>query len=472
MTPTEIADALSEIAHAPFDAHEFGYVFAEATDNAPATVAKLRGGSYNRSDIQGGVLLNKKFHFAPAAPGFLEATLDALRASKATSKNKPAMLLTCDGEMVSAEHCASGETRHFAWVELGDHFGFFLPAAGKERYKAADENPVDVKVSGKLAKLYDALIKRNPDWSTEARRHDMNQLMTRLIFCLFAEDVGIFPANQFSRLIFEHSGDKGEDLDTALRQAFTAMNRPKASRGDLPAWTHALEYVNGGLFAGAIYAPVFDATATRYFRDASSEDWKEINPDIFGSMIQSVANAELRSVLGMHYTSVPNILKVLGPLFLDEIDAEIEKAWERPNALRKIIDRLAGIRVFDPACGSGNFLVVAYREMRARETRILSRVSELEGGAQVEMWSRIPVTHFYGIELTDFGAETAKLALFIAEYQANSVFQQAFGRKPADLPLRDGANVVCDNALRVNWEHVCPVPKDDGEVFIVGNPPY
>jgi hypothetical protein len=316
MTPTEIADALSEIARAPFDAHEFGFVFAEATDNAPATVAKLRGGSYNRSDIQGGVLLNKKFHFAPAAQGFLEATLDALRASKATAKNKPAMLLTCDGEMVSAEHCASGETRHFAWAELGDHFGFFLPAAGKERYRAADENPVDVKVSGKLAKLYDALIKRNPDWSTEARRHDMNQLMTRLIFCLFAEDVGIFPANQFSRLIFEHSGDKGEDLDTALRQAFTAMNRPKASRGDLPAWTHALEYVNGGLFAGAIDAPVFDAVATRYFRDAASEDWKEINPDIFGSMIQSVANAELRSVLGMHYTSVPNILKVLGPLDL------------------------------------------------------------------------------------------------------------------------------------------------------------
>ena len=472
MTPTEIADALSEIARAPFDAHEFGYVFAEATDNAPATVAKLRGGSYNRSDIQGGVLLNKKFHFAPAAPGFLEATLDALRASKATAKNKPAMLLTCDGEMVSAEHCASGETRHFAWAELGDHFGFFLPAAGKERYKAADENPVDVKVSGKLAKLYDALIKRNPDWSTEARRHDMNQLMTRLIFCLFAEDVGIFPANQFSRLIFEHSGDKGEDLDTALRQAFTAMNRPKGSRSDLPAWTHVLEYVNGGLFAGPIDAPVFDAAATRYFRDAASEDWKEINPDIFGSMIQSVANAELRSVLGMHYTSVPNILKVLGPLFLDEIDAEIEKAWERPSALRKIIDRLAGIRVFDPACGSGNFLVVAYREMRARETRILSQISELEGGAQVEMWSRIPITHFYGIEITDFGAETAKLALFIAEYQANARMSEVFGRKTAALPLRDAANVVCDNSLRVDWERVCPPPTEGEEVFIAGNPPF
>lgn len=472
MKPTEIADALSEIARAPFDAHEFGFSFAEATNNAPATVAKLRNGSYNRSDVQGGVLLKGKFHFAPAAPGFLDATLDALRASKTTGKNKPAVLIACDGEMVSTEHCASGETRHFAWADLGNHFGFFLSAAGKERYQAADENPIDVKVSGKLAKLYDALIRKNPDWSSEARRHDMNQLMTRLIFCLFAEDVGIFPPNQFSKLIFEHSGDKGEDLDVALRQAFTAMNRPKGQREDLPAWTHELEYVNGGLFAGTVDAPAFDAAATRYLRDAAGEDWKEINPDIFGSMIQSVANAELRSVLGMHYTSVPNILKVLGPLFLDEIDAEIEKAWDRPNGLRKIIDRLSKIRVFDPACGSGNFLVVAYREMRARETRILSRISELDGGAQVEMWSRIPITHFYGIELTDFGAETAKLALFIAEYQANARMADVFGRKAAALPLRDAANVVCDNALRVDWEMVCPPPAEGEEVFIAGNPPF
>jgi hypothetical protein len=472
MTPTEIADALSEISRAPFDPAEFGFSFAEATDNAPATVAKLRNGSYNRSDIQGGVLLNKKFHFAPAAPGFLDATLDALRMSKATGKNKPVVLIACDGELVSAEHVASGETRHFPWAELGNHFGFFLTAAGKERYQAADENPIDVKVSGKLAKLYDALIKRNPEWSTPERRHDMNQLMTRLIFCLFAEDVGIFPADQFSRLVFTHSGDKGEDLDTALRQAFTAMNRPKGQRDGLPAWTHEFEYVNGGLFAGTIDAPVFDAVATRYLKEAAGENWREINPDIFGSMIQSVADPKLRSVLGMHYTSVPNILKVLGPLFLDEIDTEIEKAWDRPNALRKVIDRLAKIRVFDPACGSGNFLVVAYREMRDRETRIMSRLAELDGGAQVEMWSRIPITHFYGIELTDFGAETAKLALFIAEYQANARMADVFGRKAAALPLRAAANVVCDNALRVDWEEVCPVPEDGGEVFIAGNPPF
>ncbi len=472
MNPAEIYDALAAVAAKPYDPAEFPFDFAAATDNNPATIAKLRNGSFNKSDLPGGVLMNQKFHFAPALPGMAAVTLDQLRANKRTLKHKPAILIATDGVEIAAEHPKSGDTLHCAYAELGDRFGFFLPAAGKERYRAAEENPVDVKVAGRLAKLYDALIRRNPDWATEARRHDMNQLMTRLIFCLFAEDVGIFPQEQFSRLVFTHAGDKGEGMREVLISAFTAMNTPKPDRAALPAWTREFEYVNGGLFAGGIDAPVFDAPSARYLRDVSAEDWKGINPDIFGSMIQSVANAELRSELGMHYTSVPNIMKVLGPLFLDELDEQIDRAWDREKGLRQVLDRIAKIRVFDPACGSGNFLVVAYRALREREIRVLSRISDLTGGAQTEMWSVVPIRNFYGIDLADFAVETAKLALFIAEYQANARFKEAFGRKPADLPLRDAANVICDNALRVNWERVCPVPEDGGEVFIAGNPPF
>jgi hypothetical protein len=289
---------------------------------------------------------------------------------------------------------------------------------------------------------------------------------------MFAEDVGIFPEDQFSRAIFTHAGDKGEEAHGVLISAFHAMNLPKSKRADLPAWSHDFEYVNGGLFAGRIDAPVFDVTAARYLKDVCAEKWTGINPDIFGSMIQSVANAKLRSELGMHYTSVPNIMKVLGPLFLDDLDAEIDKAWDRERALRQVLDRIAKIRVFDPACGSGNFLVVAYRSLREREIRVLTRLAELSGGNQTEMWSVVSIRNFFGIELTDFAVETAKLALFIAEYQSNALFKEAFGRKPADLPLRDAANIVCDNALRVNWETVCPPPEDGEEVFIVGNPPF
>jgi hypothetical protein len=472
MNPTEIADALDQIARAPFDAATFGFSFAEATDNAVAAVSKLRSGATNKSDHPNGVLHGTRFHYAPALPGLTDVTLDALRTSKRSLKSKPAILIATDGLTIAAEHPKSGDTLHCDFANLGTQFAFFLPAAGKDRYKAAEENPVDVKATGKLAKLYDALLKTNPDWATPERRHDMNLFMTRLIFCLFSEDVGVFPENQFSHALFSYSGNKGEHAADTLIHAFTAMNRPKADRAGLPAWAAAFEYVNGGLFAGAITAPRFDPIAFRYLRDAADLNWKLINPDIFGSMIQSIADAKARSELGMHYTSVPNIMKVLGPLFLDDLDAAIDKVWDRAAGLRAQLLRLSQIRVFDPACGSGNFLVVAYRCLRDREIRILKRLGELEANPQNVMFSSVSLNQFYGIELTDFAAETAKLALFIAEYQANARFADVFGRMPALLPLRDGGNIHCGNSLRLDWDQVCPPPLEGEEVYIAGNPPF
>ena len=472
MNPTEIYDALAEISAKPFDANEFPFAFAAATDGAKAAISKLRGGSTNKSDLPGGVLFGKRFHYAPALSGLADVTLDQIRASKKTKTSKPAILIATDGEMISAEHFASGDTLHCRFDELGDNFGFFLPAAGKERYRAVEENPVDVKATGKLARLYDALTKANPDWGSDARRHEMNQLMMRLIFCMFAEDVGIFPDNQFSRLLFTHAGNKGEEACETIIAAFQAMNLPKDKRAGLPAWTGELEYVNGGLFEGTIDAPRFDAASFRYLREACDLNWREINPDIFGSMIQSVADPKQRSELGMHYTSVPNIMKVIGPLFLDDLDAEIHKAWDRARALQQVLDRMSRIRVFDPACGSGNFLVVSYRELRARETRILRRLEELTGPGSMQMFSAIPISHFYGIEIADFAAETAKLALFIAEYQANASFAEVFGRRPAALPLKDAAHIRTGNSLRMDWEEVCPPPNEGEVVFIAGNPPF
>jgi hypothetical protein len=472
MNPTEIADALDMIAQASFDPATFAFAFAEATDNAQATISKLRAGTINKSDLADGVLLNKKFHYAPAAVGEAVAVLEVLRASKKTASAKPAILLATDGQMIAAEHPKSGETLHCAFGELGKQFAFFLPAAGKERYQAAQENPVDVKATGKLAKLYDALIKVNPDWAGTDRRHAMNLFMTRLIFCMFAEDVGVFTENQFSRAVFSYSGSKGEHAQQIISQAFQVMNTPRGDRAGLAEWAQGFDYVNGGLFAGENAVPAFDPIAFRYLRDACDLDWKLINPDIFGSMIQSVADPETRAELGMHYTSVPNIMKVLGPLFLDDLDGAISKTWDSAAGLRAVLDRLERIAVFDPACGSGNFLVVAYRELRERELRLLVRLNALEANPQNELLSRIKLSRFYGIELTDFAAETAKLALFIAEYQANARFHAVFGRMPSLLPLQAGGKITCGNALRLDWEEICPPPKDGEEVYIAGNPPF
>jgi hypothetical protein len=471
MNPTEIADALERIAQAPYSPESFGFDFAEATDNAAATVAKLRSGTYNKSKLPGGVLLNRKFHFLPAELGGVDAALDTLRADKKTAAHRPAILIATDGATVSAEHLASGERLHCAFAELHEHFGFFLPAAGKERYQPAEENPVDIKATGKLAKLHDALVKFNPDWGSEECRHDRSRFMTRLVFCLFAEDVGIFRADHFSKALFTYGGDRGEHLREVLEQLFAALNRKPEARGGLPSWTSVFRYVNGGLFAGDVAVPNFDRTAHSYLRDACGLNWREINPDIFGSMIQSIARPEDRAELGMHYTSVPNIMKVLGPLFLDEIDTEIEKAWDQARALRRTLGRLGKIRVLDPACGSGNFLVVAYRELRARETKVLAQLRELEG-PDGRLWSDISIASFYGIDIDDFAAETAKLSLFIAEYQANARFAAEFHKEWDALPLAAGGSVVCGNALRLDWESLCPPPKDEGDVFIVGNPPF
>lgn len=473
MNPTEIANALDALAQMPFAPNTFGLSFAEATDNPQATLAKLRNGSTGKSDMPGGMLLSHKFHYAPAEAGQVEAVLAQLRVSKKNKTGKPAILLATDGETIAAEHPKSGAILHCAFSELGTKFSFFLPAAGKERYQAAEENPVDVRATGKLARLYDSLLKANSDWRTEGRRHDMNLFMTRLIFCLFAEDVGVFPESQFSSVLFEYSGDRGEHARDILIQAFTAMNLPERERLGLPVWARVLKYVNGGLFAGDIDAPVFDIISFRYLRDAAKMDWKLINPDIFGSMIQSIADEKARSELGMHYTSVPNIMRVLGPLFLDDLDAEIEKAWDKPAALRVQLARLSKIRVFDPACGSGNFLVVAYRQMRERELRLMKRLGELDPATTtMQMFSSVGLDQFYGIEINDFAAETAKLALFIAEYQANAQFKGVFGQMPALLPLRGGGTIECGNALRLHWEEVCPTPSGDGELYICGNPPY
>lgn len=469
MNPTEIADALEEIASRPFDGGEFPFAFAAAMGSPQATVSKLRSGTINKSKVPGAVLMNRKFYAMVTDPGAVDQGLSMIRSDKKTTAHKPAILLATDGVDLSAEHVVSGDSLHIKFADLHHHFGFFLPAAGMSRYKAAEENEVDVKAAGRLAKLYDALLKKNPEWKTPERRHDLNQLMTRLIFCMFAEDVGIFENNLFSRLIFTHAGDKGEEAQACIASAFAAMNLPNGQRQDLPAWADAFPYVNGGLFADALDVPKFDRGAYRYLQDACQLDWQEINPDIFGSMIQSVADPDKRSELGMHYTSVPNILKVLGPLFLDDLDEQIEKAGDSRKALARVLKRIEGIRVFDPACGSGNFLVVAYRELRAREMRVLESIAQLDGGASAQMFSGVRLANFYGIEITDFAAETAKLALFIAEYQANARFGEMFGNTAPALPLRDGGNIVCGNALTISWETVC---GGAGEVFVVSNPPF
>lgn len=493
MNAVEIEAALSDLALQPFDAAEFPYAFLEAFGNKDTTLKRLRKGDSNASDQPGGVLQRNNIHIAVAAAGQVSATLHALRASPKTAQAKAKFILSSDGVTLEAEDLASGEAIACDYPMFPDHFGLFLPLAGISTIREIKDNPVDVRATGRLNKLYVELLQNNPDWAKEERRPDMNHFMARLVFCFFAEDTDIFSGESlFTGTLEKMTERDGSNTAEVLDTIFRAMNLKQADRAaaKLPRWADAFPYVNGGLFGGETAVPQFTRTARAYLYQAGRLDWRHINPDIFGSMIQAVADDEERGALGMHYTSVPNILKVLNPLFLDDLRAQLEAAGDNPIKLLNLRKRMSRIRVFDPACGSGNFLVIAYKQMREIEAEINRRRGELNQRTE------IPLTNFRGIELRDFPAEIARLALIIAEFQCDVLYR---GQKEAIqdvLPLDAENWITCDNALRVDWLALWPptgtgvklvgndlfeTPLDQaeidfenegGETYLCGNPPY
>ena len=495
MNAVEIEQAISELALQPFDATEFPFTFLAAFGNKDTTLKRLRAGNNNVSDVAGGVLLRNNIHLAVCAVGAVGDTLQTLRASSATAKAKAKFILATDGQTLEAEELVSGETIASSFLDFPDHFGFLLPLAGISTIKEIKDNPIDVRATGRLNKLYVELLRENPAWATEDRRSDMNHFMARLVFCFFAEDTNIFNGEgQFTQTVDEMSERDGGNAHAVLSEIFRAMNVKErdraAAKPRLAIWACRFPYVNGGLFSGNTEVPCFTRMARTYLLHAGALKWREINPDIFGSMIQAVADDEERGALGMHYTSVPNILKVLNPLFLEDLRTALFDAADNERKLLNLRKRMARIRVFDPACGSGNFLVIAYKQMREIEAEINRRRDETYRG------SEIPLTNFRGIELRDFPAQIARLALIIAEFQCDVLYRGQKDALAEFLPLDAQNWIVRGNALRLDWLNICPptgtgvrliaddlfeMPLDQaeidfenegGETYICGNPPY
>ena len=492
MNAVEIEQAITDLACQPIDQVDFPYAFLQAFGNKETTLKRLRSGATNKSDL-GGVLQTGNIHLTVCEVGKVTETLAALKASPATARAKAKYVLATDGETLEAEELDSGETVACAYPEFPDHFGFFLPLAGISTVKQIRENSFDIRATSRLNRLYVELLKDNPQWGTAERRHEMNHFMSRLIFCFFAEDTDIFSGTgRFTDTLAQMSDRDASNLHEVMSEIFRAMNTSIAQRAsaNLPRWADIFPYVNGGLFSGDPDVPRFSRIARSYLLHIGALDWKQINPDIFGSMIQAVADDDERGALGMHYTSVPNILKVLNPLFLDDLRTKLEEAGDNARTLLNLRKRLARIRVFDPACGSGNFLVIAYKQLREIENSINEHRGE--PGRK----SDIPLTNFRGIELRDFSAEIARLALIIAEYQCDVLYR---GQKEAlleFLPLSSQNWITCGNALQLDWLSICPAtgvsvklysedlfesPLDQaeidfenegGETYICGNPPY
>lgn len=493
MNAVEIEEAISLLAEQPFVAAEFPYAFLEAFGNKETTIKRLKTGNNNKSDIEGGVLQQNNVHIAVCEEGKVQETYLLLRKSPATTRAKAKFILATDGIDFQAEDINSGETVICKYPDFHDHFGFFLPLAGISTVKQIRENAFDIKATSRLNKLYIELLRHNHEWATAERSHDMNHFLARLIFCFFAEDTNIFKDDRlFTATVQQMSAGDASDTHDVISEIFRAMDTKLNQRAEkkIKNWANSFPYVNGDLFSGSTECPKFTKIARSYLLHVGNLDWKKINPDIFGSMIQAVADVEERSELGMHYTSVPNILKVLNPLFLDDLREQLNEAGDNPRKLLNLRKRIARIRVFDPACGSGNFLVIAYKQLREIEAEINRRRGESDRA------SEIPLTNFRGIELRDFSCEIARLALIIAEYQCDVLYR---GHKLAIaefLPLNKENWVTCGNALQLEWLSICPptgtgvklfsndlfstplhqaeidFENEGGETYICGNRPF
>ena len=492
MNAVEIEEAVSALFEQPFDAVTFPGAFLESFGNKPTVIKRLQSAA-SLSDIEGAILQRNNIHFKVCPEGQVNSVFNQLKNSPATTKNKTKFILATDGVTVEAEDLSGDAPLVCDYKDFPNHFGYFLPLAGIETVKQIRDSSFDIRATSRLNRLYIELLKDNPEWGTADNRHEMNHFMARLIFCFFAEDTDIIRGERlFTTTIEQMSERDSSNTNEIISEIFRALNTKTADRVSekLPRWTEQFPYVNGGLFAGKVDVPRFSKIARSYLLHIGNLDWTKINPDIFGSMIQAVADDEERGSLGMHYTSVPNILKVLNPLFLDDLREQLDNAGDNARTLLNLRKRIAKIRVFDPACGSGNFLVISYKQMREIENEINVRRGE------VGRKSDIPLTNYRGIELRDFPAEIARLALIIAEYQCDLLYR---GQKEAlddFLPLDSQNWITCGNALQIDWLSLCPptgtsvklmgddlfsasldqvqveFENEGGETYICGNPPY
>ncbi len=454
-----------------FNKDSFIYDLLLAYGQPKASIKRLQQGGLNLSKTEGEIVWKKKLYFKSVKEEDLHGVIDAMKSDAKAIKQDPRFIIVTDFKTLLAIDRKTTDTLDISINEIAKHFDFFLPWAGMEKAQHQNENPADVKAAERMAKLYDEIKKDNSftKGAELVEAHNLNVFLSRLLFCFLAEDTSIFKENQFTNGISSHTEADGSDLNAYLDKLFEVMNTEESKRKKLPAYLEAFPYVNGGLFRNKHHAPLF----TRKSRQATIENgelnWSAINPDIFGSMIQAVITPEHRGGLGMHYTSVPNIMKVIEPLFLNELYEEFEAAKvlagkAKTKALNQLLKRIWNIKIFDPACGSGNFLIIAYKELRKLEMKIFKELNTLA-------FSNIGLGNFYGIEIDDFAHEVATLSLWLAEHQMNQEFFKEFGRTKPALPLKETGNILHGNALRIDWKKVCPI-NEKNEIFLVGNPPY
>lgn len=475
MTTEEISKRIEAIP-SDLTGPDWGFAFLKCFQGKDSLLPKstfdrVQEGSSNfASEPRTEILWKKRIYFRWVEKDVRSELLEA-KASPILRRptNKPMFIVIVSPDGIAAHDLDQEEDLVVPLYELPSHTYFFLPFVGKKKISVANEAlEVDVKATRKMAVLFDEILKDNPGFNN----HDLNVFLARLLFCFYSEDTGIFAEDLFTNSLASQTDREGGDVSDYLTTLFRRFATEDAS--GFREEFRKFDYVNGGLFENVHSVPVFTRRSRKTLLDNGKMDWKSINPDIFGSMFQSIIDPEKRHELGMHYTSRENIMKVISPLFLNALREDFEKAKGSAKKLEAFHQRLAEIQIFDPACGSGNFLILAYEKLRGLEMDVLEAKGEL-----AELFPRIRINQFHGIEIDDFAHELAMLALWIKEHQMNVVFHERFNTSPKALPLREGAGIIRDNATRCDWNTVCPraITDPNGtlrqrEIYVLGNPPY
>lgn len=456
------------------DHSDFIYDLLLAYGISKTTITKAKKDIPDLFGNRNQIILKKKVFFEQVDTGVnVLNRLDELQKDEKSYNKDPRFIIVTDFKDIAAYDTKTKEAPLFVpFKELYKHSEFFLPWAGREKYEAHLENPADVKAAGKMAKIYDEIYNNDKEFAQE-NNHALNVFLVRLLFCFFAEDTGIFDGdNIFTEAISNHTLEDGSDLSSFFDSLFESLD--KRDKSLYPSYIQQFPYVNGHLFADKCPIPKLTANARRLILECGDQNnWAEINPDIFGSMFQAVKDAKVRSGLGQHYTSVPNIMKVINPLFMDGLREDFQRAYNDSRQLEKLWARLSKIHIFDPACGSGNFLIIALKQLKLLEMNIIKRMAELNKSPNMQInLSIIQLKQFYGIEIDDFACEIARLSLWLAEHQMNCKFKEEFGVTRPTLPLTESGHIVCGNACRLNWEEVCPKTDAKVEICLPSNPPY
>lgn len=507
----QVQQNIADIANRHEYTADIIYELLAAYGRSKSAITQLREGHLNKAEDAGAVLQKDVVYFRTFAAGTqLEAEVENLYEDPLTQRYKPRYLIATDLTSLAARDMVKDTTLTIKLADIDDHLDFFYAWTGDEVVDTKTEARADRRAADKMNELYVEIEKTNRQEfiNNPNFRHELNVFFTRLLFCYFAEDTGIYEDKQFTNAIKTYTQTDGSDLAWFFSELFSALDTKPEDNATLKTPFKEFPYVNGSIFntgKHAIAIPGFSAQARHLILECGRQDWGEINPDIFGVIFQGVVDPSHRDENGMDYTSVPNIMKVIQPLFLDSLDEEFDKYFDNEKKLWALLGRVQKIKVFDPACGSGNFLIIAYKELRKLQHKIIARIDQLRPAG---LMSGLPdnqlinINNFYGIEIDDFAHELAVLSLFLAKHQMNQEFTQQFGKPLSIIPLIDIPTIKHGNAARLDWQTVCPnkphgldpveqlqmgLEIDDqppseqqrllteytyDEIYLVGNPPY